>query len=79
MCGIIFLSLGILLPKVLLPVYEKNIYQYLKQPLELLRYDIDDDEIASDVAYLYITSDGEIIASDNFETVIKSTPKQGVG
>ena len=78
MCGIIFLSLGILLPKVLLPVYEKNIYQYLKQPLELLRYDIDDDEIASDVAYLYITSDGEIIASDNFETVIKSTPKQVV-
>ena len=76
MCGIIFLSLGILLPKVLLPVYEKNIYQYLKQPLELLEQDFDDDKIASDVAYIYMTSDGEILSSGNFQDVIKSTPEQ---
>ena len=75
-CGIIFLALGIVLPKVLLPVYEKNIYQYLKQPLELLRYDLDDNKIASDIAYLYVTSDNRIVASDNFADVIKSTPKQ---
>lgn len=75
-CGIIFLALGIVLPKVLLPVYEKNIYQYLKQPLELLRYDLDDNKIASDIAYLYVTSDNVIVASDNFTDVIKSTPKQ---
>ena len=35
-CGIIFISLGLLLPKLLLPIYEKNIYQYLKQPLEFI-------------------------------------------
>ena len=34
--GIIFFSLGILLPKVLLPVYERNIYNYLKQPLDIM-------------------------------------------
>lgn len=74
--GIIFIALGIVLPKALLPIYEKNIYQYLKQPLELLRYDLDDNTIASDVAYLYVTSDNETVSSDNFESVIKSSPKQ---
>ena len=31
--GIIFIALGIVLPKELLPIYEENIYNKLKQPL----------------------------------------------
>lgn len=75
-CGIIFIALGILLPKVLTPIYENNIYQYLKQPLELIDYEIGDDEIGSDVAYLYITSQKEVISSENFSKVINVEPTE---
>lgn len=75
-CGIIFIALGILLPKVLTPIYENNIYQYLKQPLELIDYEIGDDEIGSDVAYLYITSKKEVISSENFSKVINVEPTE---
>ena len=76
MCGIIFIAIGILLPKVLTPIYENNIYQYLKQPLELIDYEIGDDEIGSDVAYLYITSQKEVISSENFSKVINVEPTE---
>ena len=73
-CGIIFISLGLLLPKLLLPIYEKNIYQYLKQPLELIENDIDKVEF-DDVAYLYVVGDN-IIASDNIKEIIELETKQ---
>lgn len=76
MCGIIFIALGILLPKVLMPIYENNIYQYLKQPLELIDYEIGDNEIGSDVAYLYVTQQKEVVSSENFSKIIKANPKQ---
>lgn len=37
---IIIISLGYILPRTLLPIYEKNIYYYLKQPLNLVENDI---------------------------------------
>ena len=73
-CGIIFISLGLLLPKLLLPIYEKNIYQYLKQPLELIENDIDKVKF-DDVAYLYVVDDN-IIASDNIKEIIELETKQ---
>lgn len=74
---IVLISLGLILPNALLPIYENNIYQYLKQPLELLDYGISESKLGSDVAYLYITSDEEIIASDNFPKVMNhASPKQ---
>ena len=48
MFGIVFVSVGIVLPKALLPVYEKNIYNYLKQPLYLIN-----DELKDDCVYFY--------------------------
>lgn len=62
---IISISLIILLPKLLLPIYERNIYGYLKQPLELVNIDIDDSTIESDIAYLYVKED-KVIASSNY-------------
>lgn len=73
-CGIIFISLGLLLPKLLLPIYEKNIYQYLKQPLELIGGNIENNEF-DDVAYLYVVDD-RIIASENLQEIIHLPAKQ---
>lgn len=75
--GIVLFALGIILPNTLLPIYENNIYQYLKQPLELLDNGISENKLASDVVYLYVTADNEIIASDNFHKLFKrATPGQ---
>lgn len=67
-CGIIFLSLGLLLPKLLLPIYEKQIYHQLKYPLEL----VEDENVNinyNDIAYLYIT-DKNVSISTNLNKVI---------
>ena len=75
-CGVILIGLGLFLPKVLAPVYEKNIYQYLEQPLELIGDDVSINDINEEVAYLYITTDGEIITSSNLVNLIDLSPKQ---
>lgn len=74
--GIVFISLGVVLPKVLLPIYEKNIYNYLKQPLEFIDTDLESNEIMSDIAYIFITSKQAVIISDNFDRVVKDDPTQ---
>ena len=73
-CGIIFISLGLLLPKLLLPIYEKNIYEYLKQPLELIENDVNKADF-EDIAYLYVV-DNEVIVSDNLKEIIDMDTKQ---
>ena len=73
-CGIIFISLGLLLPKLLLPIYEKNIYQYLKQPLELIEDDLKLVEL-EDVAYIYIVNN-EIVVSENLKEIINIDTRQ---
>lgn len=75
--GIISLSLVILLPKLLLPIYEKNIYEYLKQPLELIDNNINSNSkvTSNDIAYLYIKSNGEVVVSNNFNSIINDDYK----
>ena len=73
-CGVIFIILGLLLPKLLLPIYEKNIYQYLKQPLELIQNNFDKTDF-EDIAYLYIV-DNNIIVSENLKEIIDIPAKQ---
>ena len=72
---IIALSLIILLPRLLLPIYEKNIYEYLKKPLELIDIDINsnDNVTSSDVAYIYIKSNGDIVTSSNYSNIINAS------
>lgn len=74
--SLIFIGIGILIPKALLPIYEKNIYQYLKEPLLLIEDDFGNRKIETDIAYLYITSDDDILYSDNLHTIIKTSPTQ---
>ena len=58
---IICIALGIILPKELLPIYEENIYNKLKQPLILVNNseDINKEDInnETDIAYIYIIND----------------------
>lgn len=75
MFGIIFISLGLLLPRVLIPVYEKTIYNYLKQPLDIIHNKIE-YEIVSDIAYLFVYNDNNIYISDNLEAIIPVSPIQ---
>lgn len=67
---VLLISLGVILPRQLLPIYEKNIYSYLKQPLSFVQDDINDTNIDSEVAYLYITNKNDIVISDNFYDLI---------
>lgn len=71
---IIFIFLGLVLPNGLKPIYEKKIYQYLKQPLPFITGDIDEGTGMGDIAYLYLTSDDDMVASSNFEEVTNATP-----
>ena len=67
---VLIISLGVILPKQLIPIYEKNIYSYLKQPLNLIENDINSTSIDSEAAYLYINSNNEIVISHNFHDLI---------
>lgn len=68
--AITFVCLGLLLPQMLIPVAEQNIYNRLKEPLELIRNDVDSDMLNTNVGYIYIVNDN-IITSDNIHTIIK--------
>mgnify|MGYP007102051689 CR=1 FL=1 len=70
--GIMIISLGIILPQKLIPVYETNVYNYLKGPLSFLQTenDINEQSITSEVAYIYISASDTISISDNLNDVI---------
>lgn len=72
---VILTSLYFLLPKLLLPIYEKNIYEYLKQPLAFISDDTLENKIEDNIAYIYITKDSTRI-SKNFLKIINTTPKK---
>jgi len=70
--SIIVISLGIILPKTLLPIYEESLYNYLKQPLNFLE-NIDDisNKINSEVAFIYLNNNTETITvTENLHTII---------
>ncbi len=67
---VLFLSLGVILPKILVPVIESNIYRYLSEPLKVIDTNFDKKLLNTEVAYIYVLND-EIRTSDNLESVIK--------
>lgn len=67
--SIVFILLGIVLPKTLIPLAEDNIYRYLSEPLKFIRSDFDSALESSEVAYLYIF-DNQIAVSDNLDDLI---------
>lgn len=67
---IVFISLGIVLPKTLIPVAEENIYSYLSEPLKLMQSNFNKDLVPSTIAYLYIIND-QVVSSDNLSKILK--------
>ena len=67
---LLFTSLGFILPKMLIPVAERNIYSYLSEPLKYIDDTIDKRLLNTEVAYLYIVNN-EIAFTDNLESVIE--------
>ncbi len=68
--AIFFVFLGVLLPRIILPVTERNLYNYLRQPLEFVESDIDENLLETEVGYLYIF-DNRIVASENLYDIIQ--------
>lgn len=70
---VVVISLGIILPNNLIPIYETNVYNYLKQPLSFVRNEEDvTDIINTEIAYIYINDMGgtSISISDNLSEII---------
>lgn len=70
--GIMIISLGIILPNKLIPIYETNVYNYLRQPLNFVQTeeDITNNDINTEIAYIYIRSNNTISISANLESII---------
>ena len=71
---IVIISLGIILPRTLLPVYEDNLYNYLEGSLNIMdafANDFGDNKINSEVAYIYQNTDNTIF-TDNLSKVIEA-------
>ena len=71
---IVIISLGVILPRTLLPVYEENLYNYLNESLNIIDK-LSERKINSEIAYIYIDSDNNTFISnikfDDVNDVIK--------
>ena len=67
---LLFISLGALLPKMLIPVAESNIYNYLSETLKIYDTDVDNKLLNTEIAYIYITM-SRVDTSPNIDKVIK--------
>lgn len=74
MFTLIYISVAIILPQVLIPIYEKNIYLYLESPLDVVKNDVSSSEISSSIAYIYVGDD--ITSSSNLKEVINLSTDQ---
>lgn len=66
---IVIISLGMVLPRTLLPVYEENLYNYLNQSLNLLEKP-ENNRVDSEIAYIYIDNDKNVFVSSNLSDVV---------
>ena len=71
--GIILISLGLILPKVLMPIYENNVYNYLRDPVNYIDTRIDNDRAQKRIAYIY-KNDNTLITSGNYSNIISVNP-----
>lgn len=67
---LLFISLGALLPRMIIPVAESNLYNYLSEPLKMYNTSIDNKLLNTEIAYIYVFND-DITTSPNIQDVIK--------
>ena len=73
--ALIYIIVAVVIPKTLIPFYEKNIYLYLQTPLEVVRNDINLSKIDTSVAFIYKETD-LLTTSSNLKKVIDIPAKQ---
>ena len=73
--AIIYISISIILPKFLLPIYEKNIYFNLKTPLDIVQSNIGDSTLENNIAYIFV-KDNITTTSSNLNNIIKLDTNQ---
>ena len=67
---LLFISLGALLPRMLIPVAESNLYSYLSEPLKFYDTNVNNKLLNTEIAYIYVSED-QIATSLNIEDVIE--------
>lgn len=73
---IIIVSLGMILPRALLPTYEENLYNYLDSSLTLLEKP-DNKKIDIDIAYIFIEGNN-VLVSSNLKDIINIDDTQTI-
>ncbi len=68
--ALVYISIAVILPKTLIPIYEKNIYMSLEIPLDVVQNNISDSVIEKDIAYIFVENN-VVTASSNLSKVIK--------
>ncbi len=75
MFAIIYISVAVILPKALIPIYEKNIYFNLKIPLDIVQNNISDSALEDNIAYIFF-QEGIVTTSNNLSEVINLPASQ---
>ena len=72
---IMIISLGIILPRNLLPIYEDNLYNYLGESLNILDSP-ENGKINSEVAYIYVNNENIYISNNLNKVLGLDSPKE---
>lgn len=72
---IMIISLGIILPRNLLPIYEDNLYNYLGESLNILDSP-ENSKINSEVAYIYVNNENIYISNNLNKVIGLDSPKE---
>lgn len=67
--ALIYISVVIIIPKALTPIYEKSLYLYLETPLGFIQNDAIDSSIKSNIGYIFIQNNS-VIESTNLKSII---------
>jgi Signal transduction histidine kinase len=67
--SIVLIAFGIVLPGFLTPLYENNVYNSLKYPLEVLPEDISNMDVSNGISYIKIVGN-DIKTSSNIKNII---------
>lgn len=67
--NIVLITLGVVLPRALAPIYEKSIYNALGDSLDAISEEIEYTTLSKSIGFLYITEE-EIYFSPNFSNII---------
>lgn len=67
--ALVFIVIGIIIPRFTAPIYDDTIYHQLEQSLQIAHTNIVDSKIVSEIAYVYIV-DEKIFQSENIGDVI---------